>query len=141
MVEYLSYFIDLIKRLNFKIKVLCLDRGFYSIDVFEFLQNNKIPHIVPVIKRGEQMKQLLNGNKARSEQYVMKNSKKKVTIQGIFSGAPLSAARIASKTCNPFFLIVEIYVLILQKASAPCMVLKVPDIFCCNFIILMSLSA
>ena len=40
MVEYLSYFIDLIKRLNFKIKVLCLDRGFYSIDVFEFLQNN-----------------------------------------------------------------------------------------------------
>jgi len=80
MVEYLSYFIDLIKRLNFKIKVLCLDRGFYSIDVFEFLQNNKIPHIVPVIKRGEQMKQLLNGNKARSEQYVMKNSKKKILL-------------------------------------------------------------
>jgi putative transposase len=80
MVEYLSYFIDLIKRLNFKIKVLCLDRGFYSIDVFEFLQNNKIPHIVPVIKRGEQMKQLLNGNKARSEPYVMKNSKKKILL-------------------------------------------------------------
>jgi putative transposase len=80
MVEYLSYFIDLIKRLNFKIKVLCLDRGFYSIDVFEFLQNNKIPHIIPVIKRGEQMKHLLNGKKARSEQYVMKNSKKKVLL-------------------------------------------------------------
>ena len=80
MVEYLSYFIDLIKRLNFKIKVLCLDRGFYSIDVFEFLQNNKIPHIVPVIKRGEQMKQILKGNKARSEQYVMKNSKKKILL-------------------------------------------------------------
>ena len=80
MVEYLSYFIDLIKRLNFKIKVLCLDRGFHSIDVFEFLQTNKIPHIVPLIKRGEQMKQLLNGNKARSEQYVMKNSKKKILL-------------------------------------------------------------
>jgi putative transposase len=80
MVEYLSYFIDLIKRLNLKIKVLCLDRGFYSIDVFEFLQNNKIPHIVPVIKRGEQIKQLLNGNKARREQYVMKNSKKKILL-------------------------------------------------------------
>ena len=33
MVEYLSYFVDLIKRLNFKIKVLCLDRGFYSTGV------------------------------------------------------------------------------------------------------------
>lgn len=80
MVEYLSYFIDLIKRLNFKIKVLCLDRGFYSIDVFEFLQNNNVPHIVPVIKRGEQMKQILIGNKARREQYVMKNSKKKILL-------------------------------------------------------------
>ena len=80
MVEYLSYFIDLIKKMNFKIKVLCLDRGFYSIDVFEFFQNNNIPHIVPVIKRGEQMKQILKGNKARREQYVMKNSKKKILL-------------------------------------------------------------
>ena len=80
MVEYLSYFIDLIKRLNFKIKVLCLDRGFYSIDVFEFLQNNNVPHIVPVIKRGKQIKKILNGNKARREQYVMKNSKKKILL-------------------------------------------------------------
>ena len=80
MVEYLSYFLDLIKRLNFKIKVLCLDRGFYSIDVFEFLQKNNVPHIVPVIKRGKKMKQILKGNKARSEKYVMKNLKKKILL-------------------------------------------------------------
>ena len=80
MVEYLSYFIDLIKRLNFKIKVLCLDRGFYSIDVFEFLQNNNVPHIVPVIKRGKQIKKILKGNKARREQYVMKNSRKNILL-------------------------------------------------------------
>jgi putative transposase len=80
MVEYLFYFLDLIKRLNFKIKVLCLDRGFYSINVFEFLQNNNVPHIVPVIKRGEQLKQILKGNKARREQYVMKNSTKKILL-------------------------------------------------------------
>jgi putative transposase len=80
MVEYLFYFLDLIKRLNFKIKVLCLDRGFYSIDVFEFLQKNNVPHIVPVIKRGKKMKQILKGNKARSEQYVMKNLKKKILL-------------------------------------------------------------
>ena len=80
MVEYLSYFVDLINKLNFKIKVLCLDRGFYSIDVFEFLQNNGVPHIVPVVKKGEKMKQILNGNKARREQYVMKNSKKNILL-------------------------------------------------------------
>jgi putative transposase len=66
MAEYLSYFIDLIKRLNFKIKVLCLDREFYSIGVFEFLQNNGVPHIVPVVKKGEKGKQILKGNKARN---------------------------------------------------------------------------
>src|SRR5512139_570519 len=64
VVEYLTDFLDLIKKLNLEIKVLCLDRGFYSIDVFEFLQKNDVPHIVPVIKRGKQMKQLLKGNKA-----------------------------------------------------------------------------
>jgi len=36
-VDYLSYFIDCINKLNFKVKVLCLDREFYSVDVFAFL--------------------------------------------------------------------------------------------------------
>jgi len=79
-VEYLSHFIDLIIGLNFKIKVLCMDREFYSIDVFEFLQKNNIPHIVPVVKKGKKMKQILKGNKARCEQYVMKNAKKKIHL-------------------------------------------------------------
>ena len=79
-VEYLSHFIDLIIGLNFKIKVLCMDREFYSIDVFEFLQKNNIPHIVPVVKKGKKMKQILKGNKARCEQYVMKNAKKRIHL-------------------------------------------------------------
>lgn len=93
MVEYLSYFLDLIKRLNFKIKVLCLDREFYSIDVFEFLQSNGVPHIVPVVKKGEKMKQLLNGSKARSTQYVMKNSKKKILLDIIIDVKYLKGKR------------------------------------------------
>jgi len=79
-VEYLSHFINLIKKLNFNIKILCLDREFYSIDVFEFLQSNQVPHIVPVVKKGNQMKHILKGNKARSEQYVMGNSKKNILL-------------------------------------------------------------
>jgi len=79
-VEYLSHFIDLIKELNFKIKVLCMDREFYCTDVFEFLQKNNIPHIVPVVKKGKKIKQILKGNKARCEQYVMKNAKKRIHL-------------------------------------------------------------
>lgn len=79
-VEYLSHFINLIKELNFKIKVLCLDREFYCIDVLEFLQKNNIPHIVPVVKKGKKMKQILKGKKARCEQYVMKNAKKRIHL-------------------------------------------------------------
>jgi putative transposase len=93
MVEYLCYFLDLIKRLNFKIKVLCLDREFYSIDVFEFFQSNGVPHIVPVVRKGEKMKQILNGNKARSTQYVMKNSKKKILLDIIIDVKYLKGKR------------------------------------------------
>ncbi|MCC4771823.1 ISH3 family transposase [Methanosarcina sp. DH2] len=99
MVEYLSYFLYLIKRLNFKIKVLCLDREFYSIDVFEFLQSNGVPHIVPVVKKGEKMKQLMNGNKARSTQYVMKNSKKKILLDIIIDVKYLKGKR-GKKGCE-----------------------------------------
>lgn len=44
--DYLTYFIDLIHDLSFNFKVLCLDREFYSVDVFEFLQNREVPHII-----------------------------------------------------------------------------------------------
>ena len=79
-VEYLSHFIDLINGLNFKIKVLCLDREFYCTDVFEFLQKNNIPHIVPVVKKGKKMNQIMKGKRARCEQYVMNGHKKKIRL-------------------------------------------------------------
>jgi len=76
-VDYLIYFMDLIKKLNFKIKILCLDREFYSADVFEFLQKKDIPHITPVVRKGKVIQQMLIGRKARSAEYVMKISHKK----------------------------------------------------------------
>lgn len=76
-INYLAYFVDLIRNLDLKIKVLCLDREFSSVDVFEFLQNKDIPHITPVVKKGNVIKRLLIGRKARDSQYVMKNPQKK----------------------------------------------------------------
>ena len=76
-VDYLTNFIDMIKDLHFNIKVLCLDREFYSVDVFKFLQNKWIPHIIPLVRKGKEIKQLLIGRKARSAEYIMKNPQKK----------------------------------------------------------------
>ena len=76
-VDFLTYFIDLIKELNLNIKVLCLDREFSSVDVFELLRNRDIPHIIPIVRRGKVIKQLLEGRKARSAEYVMRNAQKK----------------------------------------------------------------
>ena len=38
--------------MNFGIEIICLDREFYAVDVFDFLQKQNIPHIVPVVKKG-----------------------------------------------------------------------------------------
>lgn len=79
-VHYLTYFIDLIKSLNFGIKILCLDREFYSIDVFEFLKILKIPHITPVVKKGDRIKKILTGTRNRFDTYLMKNSEKEILL-------------------------------------------------------------
>ncbi len=70
----------LISSLNFKINVLCLDREFYSSKVFTFLQNNEIPHIVPVVRKGKKIKALLDGKKSRYESYLMKSFNNKIQL-------------------------------------------------------------
>jgi putative transposase len=70
-VEYIQKFLGTIKDLDVKIAVLCLDRGFYSKDVFSFLQKENVPHIVPVRKHGKDLKRILRGNHSRYAQYTM----------------------------------------------------------------------
>ena len=70
-VEYIRKFLTIINDLEVNIAVLCLDRGFYSIDVFSFLQTEKIPHIVPVRKYGKELRKILRGNHSRYAQYTM----------------------------------------------------------------------
>ncbi len=56
------------------IEILCLDRGFYSHEVFSFLQEENIPHIVPVRKHGQKLKKILRGNHARYTHYTMRGT-------------------------------------------------------------------
>ena len=80
MVEYVKICMEAIQQLDINVEVLCLDRGFYSKDVFAFLQDEGIPHIVPVKKHSVEMKTLLNGKKARFAQYTMKGKGKPLEI-------------------------------------------------------------
>jgi len=68
-VEYIQKFLAILNDLDVNIAVLCLDRGFYSIDVFSFLQTEKNPHIVLVRKYGEELRKILRGNHSRYAQY------------------------------------------------------------------------
>jgi putative transposase len=70
-VEYIARCLDQISALGLKIKVLCLDREFYTYDVFSFLIQNQIPFIIPVKKQSEQMKELLKGTQSRYAEYQM----------------------------------------------------------------------
>ena len=73
-VEYIRRFLDFIDDAKVNIEILCLDRGFYSNDVFSFLQKENIPHIVPVRKHGQELKKVLSGNHSRYARYTMKGT-------------------------------------------------------------------
>ena len=73
-VEYIRKFLAIIHDLDVNIAVLCLDRGFYSNDVFSFLQSENIPHIVPVRKYGKELMKLLRGNHSRYAHYTMRGT-------------------------------------------------------------------
>ena len=56
-------------------KVICLDRGFYSKKVIKLLQICDVPHIIPVRRHGKRMTELLDGRGSRFDTYTMKDRK------------------------------------------------------------------
>nr|WP_319540124.1 ISH3 family transposase [uncultured Methanospirillum sp.] len=78
---YVAYFLDVIKSLNLKMEVLCLDRGFYSKKVIKLLQICDVPHIIPVKRHGKRMIELLDGRGSRFDTYTMKDRKCPVTFR------------------------------------------------------------
>ncbi|MDP3014366.1 MAG: transposase [Candidatus Subteraquimicrobiales bacterium] len=67
----IKQFIDIIREKGYRIRVLLLDRGFYSADLFQYLQNEGIPHIMPVKAYGKKMKELLANNQIRDFSYTI----------------------------------------------------------------------
>jgi len=78
--DYVKKCVQIIHDLGIGITVLCLDRGFYSIALFSYLQQEEIPYIVPVKKQGKYLKMLLQGRKYQWETYEMHNAKQSLEV-------------------------------------------------------------
>lgn len=62
------------------IKVLCLDRGFYSKDAISILLNLKVQYIIPVVKHGGEIKRFLSVNHARYVRYKLSKHNNPVEV-------------------------------------------------------------
>ena len=73
--DYIKRFLDVIIKAGIEIKVLLLDRAFYTSEIFSYLQEQDIPHIVPVKEQSAEMKRLLSiGRSSRYASYTMGGS-------------------------------------------------------------------
>ena len=80
-VDAIKRCIELIWNLGLKIRCICLDREFYAGKIFQYLQTEHIPHIVPVPERGAALKQNLTGTKSKTFRYTLnENSKNPVGL-------------------------------------------------------------
>ena len=68
--------VDTIHALGLKIKCLTLDREFYATPIFRYLQNMRIPHIVPVKVNCDILRNQLKGRKSKSFEYLLNSGKK-----------------------------------------------------------------
>jgi len=70
-IDTIKQCITLIGRIGLKIRCLCLDREFYVGEIFQYLQTEHIPHIVPVPERGTELKAMLNDRKSKTFRYTL----------------------------------------------------------------------
>ena len=79
-VEYVQQFIDILGKMELKIEVLLMDRGFYSTELFISLQKSETPFIIPVKKQGKEMKRLLSCRCSHYATYTMNGKAGSVDI-------------------------------------------------------------
>jgi len=88
MVVVLRRLLSRIGEIGLKIRCLLLDRGFFSVPVVQFLQQENMPFLMPVMFRGRRPKkgksphglQWIKRQKAGWYTHTMKNKKQQVTI-------------------------------------------------------------
>jgi len=75
LVEAVKKCVELIKSLGLEIASLCIDREFYVAKIFRYLQEQNIPHIVPMKLQNDKVKNQLTGRSSRKFEYTLKSGK------------------------------------------------------------------
>ena len=78
---YIRTFCEEIQRRGCRIKVLCLDRGFYVAEIIAYLQKNQIPFIIPAKNISEEMELNLSGRTSHIFPYTIKGKDQAVSVQ------------------------------------------------------------
>lgn len=71
-IAYIARCLDAITAAGLTIQALCLDREVYARKVIAFLTTVTVPFILRVRKHSRAMKRLLNGRRARFDEYTMR---------------------------------------------------------------------
>jgi Transposase DDE domain len=84
LVATVTYLLARLDALRVNIKLLCLDRGFYSVPIIRWLQALKLPFLMPAVIRGKTggTRALLTGRKSYATEYTINSPKyQSVTCQ------------------------------------------------------------
>jgi putative transposase len=75
LIDVIGFLLKRLKGLGIGINYIFLDRGFYTIDVINYLKANRIPFVMPVVCRGRSggMRRILNTKKSYTTEYTMRN--------------------------------------------------------------------
>ena len=81
--DTVDFLIKEIETMGLKIKILFLDREFFTVEMINYLQNRKTSFIMPVVKRGPSggIRNLLTGKKSYSTEYTMHSKENEATFQ------------------------------------------------------------
>jgi len=75
LIEYVKELLSIVERLGIRYDVLLLDRGYYSVPVFRYCKENKIPLIMPVKKTSKNIQDWLDKKISGKYQYTVVSSK------------------------------------------------------------------
>jgi putative transposase len=76
LVDSVITFVKIIDELGVKVKVLCIDREFYTHEVMSYLQSMDIPFIIPIKVQGNKMKEALKVRSSCCFDYIMNPTSK-----------------------------------------------------------------
>jgi len=75
LVEYVKLLMSIVEKLSIKYDVPLLDKGYYSVPVFNYCKENQIPLIMPVKRKGKKIIAWLDRKVPGRHEYTVRSHK------------------------------------------------------------------